>query len=122
MLHFVTLGPDHTNQLDGGGMEERLVIDQNATQQVNTRRVVEIIKMINRDKRTTAPKMAEALGTSVPTIRRTIRKARDILGVDIRWQPSPLVDDPGWYEIHNYGILDATVLDLPPLDNKPAIG
>lgn len=84
---------------------------------VNTERVIQIIRIINKDKNTTAKKMADEIGISIPTIRRTIKRAREILGVDIKYSHSPMVDDPGWYEIKNYGVLNSSALGEKPVSS-----
>lgn len=78
---------------------------------IDTDMVIRIINMILADEHTTAKKMSDKIDTSIPTIRRTIKRAREVLGVDIQYHHSPLIDDPGRYEIHNYGILDKAALD-----------
>jgi len=69
-------------------------------------RLVQVLKIIEKDPRRAAHTMTDEVGCSVPTIRRLLRAARKELKVDVRWHPSPLVDDPGQYKIHSYGLLN----------------
>jgi len=73
---------------------------------VDTDMCIAIIKMIEKEKRTNIAKMAKKLGTSTSKVSRCIKNAREILKVKIKWVPSPLLDDPGWWEVNDYGLLD----------------
>lgn len=77
------------------------------SEKIDTNMVIAILRMIReKNGRINQGEMAAALNVSKPTIARAIKRARDHLKVDIVYVRTPEVDDPGWWEVRNYGILD----------------